>query len=85
MRSTSTFRLRDGTVFAGASTWRVRCLDARLIAGSQWFEVALAGDPNYTVVLKVSAGAGDEDARRALEWWLRAPGRENGDVIEVML
>jgi hypothetical protein len=77
-------RLHGTTVRAGALTWQAQCLDARLIGGSRWLEVALSGLPSYTVVLKVSPDADHHDARRALEWWLLTPGRENGDVIEVM-
>lgn len=46
--------------------------------------MALSGPPDYTVVLKISPHADVHDARRALEWWLLTPGREDGDVIEVM-
>jgi len=55
-----------------------------MIAGSRWLQIALSGPPNYTVVLKVPPHADQDDARRALEWWLLAPGREDGDVIEVV-
>ena len=76
--------LRGVTLRAGVLTWRARCLDARLIAGSRWVEVALSGPPDYTVVLKIAPHADAHDARRALEWWLLTPGREDGDVVEVM-
>jgi hypothetical protein len=34
--------------------------------------------------LKISPNADSHDAVHALEWWLLSPGREDGDVIEVM-
>ncbi len=75
--------LDSATVRAGARTWEAKCVDARFIAGSRWLQIALFGLPSYTVVLKLPGTAGEAEVLHALEWWLRAPGREDGDVIEV--
>src|SRR5215471_3636674 len=80
----SIMKVDGATLSAGTLSWHARCVDARLIAGSRWMEIALSGMPSYRVVLKVSPHAGEDDARRALEWWLHTPGRESGDVIEVV-
>jgi hypothetical protein len=66
--SNAGFALRGLTLRAGALTWRARSLDARLIAGSRWVEIALAGPPDYRVVLKIAPHADVHDTRRALEW-----------------
>jgi hypothetical protein len=34
--------------------------------------------------VKVSSSTDNHEAVHALEWWLLSPGREDGDVIEVM-
>jgi hypothetical protein len=75
---------RGMTLHAGSQTWSARCLDARMIAGWRWVEVALSGLPDYTVVLKISMDVDHSAVARALEWWLRTPGHETGDVIEVI-
>jgi len=75
--------LNGVTVRAGTRSWKAQCVDARLIAGSRWLQITLAGTPSYTVVLKVAGAINESEALAALEWWLRAPGREDCDVIEV--
>jgi hypothetical protein len=75
--------LNGVTVRAGVRSWKAQCVAARQIAGWRWFQIALSGSPSYTVVLKASSAIEDDEAVRALEWWLKAPGRENCDVIEV--
>src|SRR5262245_18456368 len=79
----SPMALNGAAVRAGARSWQARCVDARLIAGSRWLQISLSGTPSYTVVLKVEGALDEDEALRALEWWLRAPGREDCDVIEV--
>ena len=68
---------------AGDETWQVHSLAAP-IGGWQWVRFAHVGTPSYMVLLKISPNADEGDAVRALEWWLLSPGREDGDVIEVM-
>jgi hypothetical protein len=56
----------------------------RVIEGWRWMRLAHIGAPSYVVLLKISPNADEHDAVQALEWWLRSPGREDGDVVEVM-
>jgi len=56
----------------------------RDIAGWRWMRLTHIGAPSYVVLLKISPNADEHDAVQALEWWLRSPGREDGDVVEVM-
>jgi hypothetical protein len=55
-----------------------------VVAGWQWVRLAHFGAPRYVVLLKISPDADEHDAVRALEWWLSSPGREDGDVVEVI-
>ena len=59
------------------------CALTQVVAGWQFVHLSHVGSPSYVVLLKVSANADEHDAVSALEWWLRSPGREDGDVIEV--
>jgi hypothetical protein len=56
---------------------------AQVVAGWRWVRLAHTGQPRYFVTLKMAPDADENDAVWALEWWLRSPGREDGDVIEV--
>jgi hypothetical protein len=56
----------------------------RVIAGWRWMRLTHVGAPSYLVLLKISPNADEHDAVQALEWWLRSPGREDGDVVEVV-
>jgi hypothetical protein len=49
---------------------------AQLIAGWRWVRLAHIDQPRYFVMLKMSPHADEDDAVRALEWWLQSPGRE---------
>jgi hypothetical protein len=84
MNSRTALRLHGETLRVGARTWSTHLLGAQTAAGLRCVRVALYGVPTYTVVLKISPNADNEEAVHALEWWLLSPGRENGDVIEVM-
>jgi hypothetical protein len=75
----------DAGAFGGGShTWHGHSALAEVVAGWQWVRLAHVQAPSYLVLLKISPHADEHDAVSALEWWLRSPGREDGDVIEVM-
>jgi len=76
--------LHGETLHVGERTWCAHLIGARVTAGWRWVRVALYGVPSYTVLLKVSLTADSHDVANALEWWLLSPGREDGDVIEVL-
>ena len=69
-------------VRVGDNAWEVRSHGQR-IDQHVWIQVALVGQPFYSVFLKMSPAAHVLDAIEALEWWLSNPGHEDGDVIEV--
>jgi hypothetical protein len=73
-----------GEFGGGSHTWHGHSAIAAVVAGWQWVRLAHVQAPSYLVLLKISLHADEHDAVRALEWWLRSPGREDGDVIEVM-
>jgi hypothetical protein len=74
----------DATAPGGfRQVWHGHSVLTQVVAGWQWVHLSHVGAPGYLVLLKVSANADEHDAVSALEWWLRSPGREDGDVIEV--
>ena len=84
LSSRTALTLHGETVRAGSRTWSAQLLGMQTAAGSRCVRVTLHGAPTYTVLLKVSANTDNLEAVHALEWWLLSPGRENGDVIEVI-
>ena len=84
MSSHTTLTLHGETVRVGARTWSAHLLGTETAAGLQYVLVALYGVPTYTVSLKISPNTDNHEAVHALEWWLLSPGRESGDIIEVM-
>lgn len=76
--------LHGETVRLGPRTWSAHLIDAQTAAGARCIRVTLYGVPTYTVWLKISPNTNNHEAVHALEWWLLSPGRENGDVIEVI-
>jgi hypothetical protein len=84
MSSGAALTLHGETVRVGSRTWSAHLLGAQMFAGWRCIRVELHGVPTYTVLLKISPNTGNHEAVHALEWWLLSPGRENGDVIEVM-
>jgi hypothetical protein len=73
-----------GAFGCGSHTWHGHSALAQVVAGWQWIRLAHVRAPSYLVLLKISLHADEQDAVRALEWWLQSPGREDGDVIEVV-
>ena len=65
-------------------TWHAHSALTQVIAGWRWVRLAHVEAPPYLVLLKISPTAEEHDAVSALEWWLRCPGRQDGDVVEVM-
>jgi hypothetical protein len=63
--------------------WRSHAAVTQFVAGWRWISLIHVGEPNYLVTLKLSPAADEDDAVSALEWWLKSPGREDGDVVEV--
>ena len=65
-------------------TWHAHSALTLVTAGWRWVRLAHVEAPRYLVLLKISPTADEHDAVSALEWWLRSPGRQDGDVVEVM-
>ena len=65
------------------NAWQVQLLAHRLDQGYHWVHVALDGQPRHDVLLRMSRSAQLADVLHAVHWWLAAPGRDDGDVIEV--
>jgi hypothetical protein len=84
MNSRAALTLHGETIRVGARTWSAHLLGVQMAAGPRCVRVALHGVPTYTVWLKISPDTHNHEAVHALEWWLLSPGREDGDVIEVM-
>jgi hypothetical protein len=84
MSSRPALTLHGETLRVGARTWSAHLLGAQTAAGLRCVRVALYGVPTYTVWLKISPNTDNHEAVHALEWWLLSPGREDGDIIEVM-
>jgi hypothetical protein len=84
MSTDPVIRIAGETLGCGSQTWRGHAALTQVIAGWQWVRLAHVGAPSYVVLMKISPNADEHDAVHALEWWLRSPGREDGDVIEVM-
>jgi hypothetical protein len=76
--------IENDTRCARTQTWHGHSALAQVIAGWRWVRLAHVEAPRYVVLLKISANADEHDAVSALEWWLRSPGREDGDVVEVI-
>jgi hypothetical protein len=76
--------LHGETLRVGSRTWSAHLIGAHTAAGLRCVRLALHGVPTHTVLLKISSSTDNHEAVHALEWWLLSPGRENGDVIEVM-
>ena len=76
--------LHGETLRVGSRTWSAHLLGAQTAAGLRCVRLALHGVPTYTVLLKISSNTDNQEAVHALEWWLLNPGREDGDVIEVI-
>jgi hypothetical protein len=72
------------TVRSDGRTWQGHSARTQVVAGWQWVHLARVSAPSYMVLLKISPNADEHDAVRALEWWLQSPGREDGDVVEVL-
>jgi len=75
---------KAGMAQLGDHGWRGNAVRTEVVGGWQWVHLAHTGAPSYLVSLKISPTADEHDAVRALEWWLLSPGREDGDVIEVI-
>jgi hypothetical protein len=75
----------DGrVVHVGSQAWQIRLFGTRTVECQRWVRVALLGEPNHSVLLKMTLRAAACEAIHALEWWLVSPGHEDGDVIEVL-
>ncbi|MEP7304134.1 MAG: hypothetical protein ABJA98_01325 [Acidobacteriota bacterium] len=72
------------TLHGRTQTWHGHSALTQVIAGWRWVRLAHVEAPRYIVLLKISANADEHDAVSALEWWLCSPGREDGDVVEVI-
>ena len=79
-----TLTLHGETLRVGSRTWSAHLLGAQTAAGLRCVRLALHGVPTYTVLLKISSNTDNHEAVHALEWWLLNPGREDGDIIEVI-
>lgn len=84
MNARGALTLHGETLRVGSRTWSAQLLGAHTGGGLRCVHVALHGVPTYTVLLKISSNTNNHEAVHALEWWLLSPGRENGDVIEVL-
>jgi hypothetical protein len=82
--ATDPFVAVDAKTSAGDEGLHGHSVLAEEVAGWQWVRLAHVGSPSYLVLLKISPNADEHDAVRALEWWLLSPGREDGDVLEVL-
>jgi hypothetical protein len=74
----------NDTLCGRTQTWHGHSALTQVIAGWRWVRLAHIEPPRYVVLLKISANADEHDAVSALEWWLHSPGREDGDVVEVI-
>lgn len=79
-----TLTLHGEKLHVGSRTWSAHLLGAQTAGGLRCVRLALHGVPTYTVLLKISSNTDNHEAVHALEWWLLSPGREDGDVIEVI-
>ncbi len=83
MATDATIAVDPAASAAGDGCRRGDSVLTKVVGGWQWVRLAHLGPPSYLVLLKIGPTADEHDAVRALEWWLRSPGREDGDVVEV--
>ncbi len=68
------FQQLDGaSVRTDASTWHLEVYGVHKLGAHRWVQVALAGSPNFDLVVQISRTSAPTDAITAIEAWLEDP------------